>query len=85
MFDLDFVTTHFETAILKPYFDKLREASRSELGIFKQEVKLHKKKSKFIQAFCNTPTLSTHEAIISAINYEILKRKKKGSNLLLTA
>ena len=75
MFDLDSIILHFGVINLKYYLGELpQKASKSELRNFKKKVKLHQKKSKFIQAFHYVPSFSVHDVIISAINYELLKR-----------
>ncbi len=74
MFDIDFVTSNFQVTNLNHYLDKFKAASNKELRRFKEEIIQHGKNNKQHQAFSNIKNYTTHEAIISAINYELLKR-----------
>jgi len=73
-FDIDFVVSNFQVTNLKYYLDLLRKASNGDLRHLRQEVKSHKKHNRQHQAFTNVKKFSTHDAIIAAINHEILKR-----------
>jgi hypothetical protein len=73
-FDIDFVVSNFQVTNLKYYFDLLREASNAGLRHLRRKVKKHKKHYHQHQAFTNVKKFSTHDAIISAINHELLKR-----------
>ena len=73
-FDIDFVVSNFQVTNLKYYLDLLREASNADLRHFRREVKRHKKHNRQHQAFTNVKKFSTHDAIIAAINHELLKR-----------
>jgi len=74
IFDIEFVTSHFGSTNLKHYFDLLKDASNQELKEFKQQVILHSKTNKQRGALLDVPNLSSHNAIILGINYELLKR-----------
>jgi hypothetical protein len=74
IFDIDFVVSHFQTANLKINLDKLKTASTTHLRHFRKSVKYHRKINKTNKAFVNVPNYTSHDAIISAINYELLKR-----------
>ncbi len=74
MFDIQFVTTSFGSCNLGHYLGLLGNASSEELRDFRRQVKSHEKRSKSSHAFANTPWLTTHGAILAAINYELLKR-----------
>lgn len=74
LFDLDFVIAHFDTCNLGHYLEIIRRASKAELRQFRSQVKQHQKTHKSGLAYSNTPFLTTHGAIISAINHELLKR-----------
>ena len=76
MFDIDFATSNFQVTNLKYYLDKFKTASNKELRRFKQEITQHGKNNRQHQAFSNIKNYTTHNAIISAINYELLKRSK---------
>lgn len=76
MFDLDFVTSAFQTTNLKFYLDQFKTASNIELRNFRKKVKLHSKSVRQQQAFSNVDNYTTHDAIVAAINYELLKRSK---------
>jgi len=73
-FNIDFVISHFQATNLKYYLDLLREASKPDLRQLRLEVKRHKKHNRQNQAFSKVRNFSTHDAIISAINHELLKR-----------
>ena len=74
MFDLDFVTTHFEVTNVGHYLGLIKKASKGDLRRFRAEVKRHKKTHKQRQAFSNVPDYSTHDAIIAAIAHELRRR-----------
>ena len=71
---MGFVTSHFGSTNLKHYFDHLKDASKQELKEFKKQVIFHSKTNHQHDAFLDVPNLSSHKAIILAINYELLKR-----------
>lgn len=75
MFNLDKIIPHFDRVNRKHYLGELLwNAPTHELHKFKKEVRSHQKKSKFIQDLHYMPGMSRHDAIIAAINYELLKR-----------
>lgn len=74
LFDIGFVTSHFSTIDLKHYLDKLKTVTMPELIIFRRAVMLHQKNNRQHKAFANVPCLTTHQAIIAAIDHEIRKR-----------
>lgn len=76
MFDINFVTQAFNTCRRNLYLDKFKNASKDELLKFKKEIITHGKTNKQHQAFSDVKNYSTHKALISAINYELLKRSK---------
>ena len=77
MFNLDEIIPYFDRVNRKHYLGELLwKASTAELHQFKQEVKAHQKKSKFIQDLHYMPGMSVHNSIIAAINFELLKRSK---------
>lgn len=76
MFDIGLVTNAFHTCRRNIYLDKFKCASRSELLRFKKEIIKHGKSNKQQQSFEDVKNYSTHKALISAINYELLKRSK---------
>ena len=73
-FDIDFVVNKFQVTNLKYYLDLIHNASNYDLHLLKKEIKTHKKLNRQHQAFTDVINFSTHDAIISAINYESLKR-----------
>lgn len=73
-FDIDFVVSNFQVTNLKYYLDLLRDASNVDLRHLRQEVKRNQKCNRQHQAFTNVKKFSTHDAIIAAINHELLKR-----------
>lgn len=77
MFDIDFVTKAFGTCAPGRYLEKFKNAPQEELYKFKKKVIIHRKNNKQQQAYSNVKNYSTHKALISAINYELLKRSKK--------
>lgn len=74
LFDIDFVTKSFGTTNLGHYLYIISKASALELHQFRCAVKSHQKQSQASQAFADTPWLTTHGAIIAAIDHELLKR-----------
>lgn len=78
-FDIDFVVDNFQATNLKYYLDLLKESSSTALRQFRREVKRHKKNNKQHQAFSNVHNFSTHDAIISAVDHELLKRSSRYS------
>jgi hypothetical protein len=86
LFDIQFVTSHFQTCNLKHYTDKIPGASSSDLKSFRALVVAHGKQARPSGSFVNVEGLSSHGAIISAIDYELLKRSPirfKAWSLLL--
>jgi hypothetical protein len=73
-FNIDFVVSNFQGIKLKYYLDLLREASNSDLRNLRRKVKKHKRHNRQQQALRDVKRFSTHDAIISAINHELLKR-----------
>lgn len=77
MFNLDQIIPIFDSVNRKHYLGELLwNASTPELYKFKKKVKSHQKKSKFIQDLHYMPSMSRHDAIVAAINFELLKRSK---------
>ncbi len=76
MFDIDFVTKNFGVCAPGRYLEKFENASNDELHKFKKKIINHRKHNKQQQAFGNIKNYSTHKALISAVNYELLKRSK---------
>jgi len=74
IFDIDFVTSAFGSTNLKHYLDELKTASKTDLRQFRRQIKHHGKSKKQQLAFTNVPKLTTHGALISAINHELRKR-----------
>ena len=74
IFDIGFVTEKFSVTNISHYFNLLKPASNAELKTFKKQVIAHKKKNNNNIAFSNVTNLTTHQAIIKAINHELLKR-----------
>jgi hypothetical protein len=73
-FDIDFVISSFQTCNLKYYLDLFHDASIPDLRQLKKEIKQHRKSNRQQKAFFNVNNFSTHDAVISAINHELLKR-----------
>lgn len=76
MFDINLLTYAFNTCHRNLYLDKFKTAPKEELYKFKKEIICHRKNNKQQQAFSDVKNYSTHKALISAINYELLKRSK---------
>lgn len=77
MFDLYQFISSFDSANREHYFGELiRKAETQKLYEFKDKVKAHRKKSRFIQDLHYMPGMSVHDSIISAIDFELLKRSK---------
>lgn len=74
IFDISFITEKFQVTNIGHYLDLLKKASNNELKQFRKQVKRHQKENKQHIAFNNVPSLTTHQAIIKAIDYELLKR-----------
>ena len=73
-FDTNFVIDSFQCCNLKFYLDMLHPASKDDLISLRQEIEQHGKNNRQSQAFTNVQNFSTHDALISAINHELLKR-----------
>lgn len=73
-FDIDFVTSHFSVCDLIYYLDIIRSMSNNELRVLRANVMKHQRNSRAQQAFSNVENVSTHQAIIKAINHELLRR-----------
>lgn len=73
-FDIDFVVSTFQAINLKHHFGPLKEWSRADLRQLRRQVKKHSKHNPHHQAFSDVRNFSTHDAIISAINHELLRR-----------
>ena len=73
-FNVDFVIKSFGYCDLKFYMALIHNASKDDLISLRKEIKLHKKTNRQNQAFSNVKNLSTHDALISAINHELLKK-----------
>jgi hypothetical protein len=74
IFDIEFVTSSFGSTNLKHHLDQLKTASKTDLRQFRQQIKHHGKSKKQQLAFTDVPKLTTHGALISAINHELRKR-----------
>lgn len=74
LFDIQFFTSHFQTCDLKHYMDKIPGASSADLRSFRALVKAHKKQARPSGSFVNVEGLTSHGAIIAAINHEFRKR-----------
>jgi len=77
LFDIAFVTANFDTINIGHYLCLLKSASKSELKSFKKQVIAHGKQNKERLAFLDIPNYSSHRAVVSAIEYELLKRSWK--------
>lgn len=77
IFDIGLVTEHFSVTNLKFYLDRLKAARTSELTEFRRAVLSHQKSNRTHQAFQNTPLLTTHGAVIAAIDHELRQRSWK--------
>jgi len=75
-FDIDFVTSHFGTCDLGHYIRVIQSTSTSELRELRAKIISHERSHHTQLAFSNTPGLTTHGALLKAINYTILKRSR---------
>lgn len=73
-FDIDFVTSHFSTCNLIYYLDLIRAMSNDELRALRVRVREHQSNARSQRAFADVEQMSTHQAIIKAINHELLRR-----------
>lgn len=76
MFDVEFVAKNFGVCNLGHYLTLITVASSIDLRAFRRIVRQHAKASRPQQAFPNAPWLTTHGAIIAAIDYELLRRSR---------
>jgi hypothetical protein len=74
LFDIQFVTSHFQTCDLKHYIDKFPPASSEDLRGFRALVRAHEKQASRSGAFVNVEGLTSHGAIVAAIDHELRKR-----------
>lgn len=74
LFDIEFVTKSFSTCRLRHYLELLVNASTQDLRQFRKKVQAHAKQSHTSLAFSNTPWLTCHEAIVAAIDQQLLRR-----------
>ena len=74
LFDIQFVTSHFQTCNLKHYMDQIPGASSADLRDFRSLVKAHEKQARPSGSFVNVEGLTSHGAIVAAIDHELRKR-----------
>jgi hypothetical protein len=73
-FDIDFVTSHFGSCNLRHYIDIIKSANSTDLRELRAQIISHSRIQRQQQAFSNTPGLSSHEALVKAINHTLLLR-----------
>jgi len=76
MFSIDELIRIWHVGIIKPYFDKIKDADSDSLRRFKKEIIKHRKNSKRIQAFADINDYTIHDVLISAVKHELLKRSR---------
>lgn len=74
LFDIQFVTSHFQTCDLKHYMDKIPPASSEDLRGFRALVRAHEKHARHSGSFVNVEGLTSHGAIVAAIDHELRRR-----------
>jgi hypothetical protein len=73
-FDMEFVVEHFSTTNLGFYLERIRSAPSLTLRRLKNALAVHRKVHVQNRAFANVAHLSTHDALIAAVKFELLKR-----------
>lgn len=78
LIDIDKVISIWHTGILKPYLNRIENASVEELKVFIHNVKIHKKNQKrLIPAFADSPrSFTIHDKLIQFAKWEIITKSK---------
>ncbi len=76
LFDVGFVAEHFQVCNLAFELGKLRSASPEVLRRQRAAIVAHQKGHARRQAFADAPGISAHDALIRAVDFELLKRSR---------